>query len=492
MTPFAAALFVALCHGLSLFDEPAKPEQPATTADKSATAQPADAQPLPDGLARFNGMLVGRLTQRDVETGSFVVEVDAISRVWENSRAENPKALVGRRVRISGVFGKFLDVLVVTRIGETLEFECRHDGEKLVFPGELLRKVAPYAPEDYPVLPEDFRGFRGVVQAEVLKKDAESQELIVRIERVVRSIEGNAARNADSIEGKNLLLAGFWNRRELFASIKPGDRLETGLHHISRRSDHVSVADPVRRLESGQSGASPAGGRRMSEEKEKMREEGEPTASGSPGVSAGLPQQQRGFRGMLVGRLIDKDVERGTFTVEVDAVPRVWKNSRASEPRTLRGSKVAAGGVTGKLLDVLLLCKVGETLEFGARDDGGAQLTVVESLRKVSPVKPGDYPELPDGFRGFRGMLQGRVVRKDPEMLELTVEVTRVGELFGENRAEQPQTIIGQKVMLAGFWQRREAFQNAAVDAVIEFGAEHPQRQTDHLTVIESVRIVEQ
>ncbi|MGV2336555.1 MAG UNVERIFIED_CONTAM: hypothetical protein LVR18_21430 [Planctomycetaceae bacterium] len=45
--------------------------------------------------------------------------------------------------------------------------------------------------------------------------------------------------------------------------------------------------------------------------------------------------------------------------------------------------------------------------------------------------------------------------------------------------------------MLAGFWQRREAFQNAAVDTVIEFGAEHPNRQTDHLTVIESVRRVE-
>lgn len=477
MLPLCFVLLAATSFAIAAVDEPAKSTPPAAAAEKPGAGQPTDAQPLPDGLQRFNGMLVGRLMKRDVERGSFVVEVDAISRVWENSRAENPKALVGRRVEVTGVSGKFLDVLVVTRIGETLEFECQHNGEKLVFPGELLRKVAPYAPEDYPVLPEDFRGFRGVVQAEVLKKDAESQELIVRVDRVLRNTDGNAARNPASIEGKNLLLAGFWNRRELFAGIRTGERLEAGLNHISRRSDHVSIADPIRKLNAESGGSARSNGAKMSEEE--MQE------------TSKSPQGQRGFRGMLVGRLVEKDVERGTFSVEVDAVPRVWKNNQAASPRSLRGTTVAAGGVSGKLLDVLLLCKVGETLEFGARDDGGERLSVIELLRKVGPVKPGDYPELPDGFRGFRGMLQGRVISKDSEMLELIVEVTKVGELFGENRAEQPQTIVGQKLMLAGFWQRREAFQNTAVDTVIEFGAEHPNRQTDHLTVIESVRRME-
>ncbi|MFM8479408.1 MAG: hypothetical protein ACKOEO_26770, partial [Planctomycetaceae bacterium] len=271
MLVIAPAFLAATCYLLPPADESTRPAQSPNSAIKSSADQPTDAQPLPDGLQRFNGMLVGRLLKRDVETGSFVVEVDAISRVWENSRAENPGSLVGRRAEISGVSGKFLDVLVVTRIGETLEFECQHNGEKLVFPGELLRKVAPYAPEDYPVLPEDFRGFRGVVQAEVLKKDAEAQELIVRVERVVRPADGNAARNPASIEGKNLLLAGFWNRRELFAGIKPSERLEVGLHHISRRSNHVSIADPIRRLQAGSDKPAAGAGRRMSAEE--MREE---------------------------------------------------------------------------------------------------------------------------------------------------------------------------------------------------------------------------
>ena len=492
MLGIAAAFLATTCLALTPVDEPTTSPQSAARAVQPSIDPPTDAQPLPNGLQRFNGMLVGRLIKRDVERGSFVVEVDAISRVWENSRAENPGSLVGRRAEISGVFGKFLDVLVVTRIGETLEFECQHNGEKLVFPGELLRKVAPYAPEDYPVLPEDFRGFRGVVQAEVLKKDAESQELIVRVDRVVRPADGNTARNPASIEGKNLLLAGFWNRRELFAGIKPSERLEVGLQHISRRSDHVSIADPIRRLQAGSDKPAADAGRSMSAEEMREDQRRVAAAGADAGTAKGASRGQRGFRGMLVGRLVEKDVERGTFSVEVDAVPRVWKNNQASSPRSLRGSKVTAGGVSGKLLDVLLLCKTGETLEFGARDDGGPQLTVVEMLRKVAPVKPGDYPELPDGFRGFRGMLQGRVIKKDSETLELVVEVTAVGQTFAESQAKQPQAIIGQKVMLAGFWQRRDAFQNAAVETQIEFGAEHPNQQTDHLTVIESVRQLQQ
>ena len=113
---------------------------------------------MSSGVQRFNGMLVGRLVSKDVEKGTFVAKIDRVSRVWRNSKAENPKSVVGKTVLVDGVFGRFLDVLVVTRKGETLEFECKHDGDKLTFPGELLRRVAPYDASDYPELPEAFRG----------------------------------------------------------------------------------------------------------------------------------------------------------------------------------------------------------------------------------------------------------------------------------------------------------------------------------------------
>ena len=49
----------------------------------------------------------------------------------------------------------------------------------------------------------------------------------------------------------------------------------------------------------------------------------------------GLTPALRGFRGMLVGRLVEKDIERGTFTITVDAVPRVWNNNKAPNPKTI-------------------------------------------------------------------------------------------------------------------------------------------------------------
>ncbi len=52
-------------------------------------------------------------------------------------------------------------------------------------------------------------------------------------------------------------------------------------------------------------------------------------------------------------------------------------------------------------------------------------------------------------------------------------------------------TLVGQQIMLVGFWQRKDAFHAIRVGDVIEFGAEHPQRLSDHLSVIESVKKIE-
>jgi hypothetical protein len=85
---------------------------------------------------------------------------------------------------------------------------------------------------------------------------------------------------------------------------------------------------------------------------------------------------------MLVGRLEEKDIERGTFTLTVDAVPRVWNNNQSRQPKALIGKKVQAYGATGKMLDALVVTRIGETVEFGALHDGGSQIRVGEVLRK--------------------------------------------------------------------------------------------------------------
>ncbi len=456
----------ALC-GLTSFafaDEPSASTRPAQVPDAAELKTTPDE--LPSGVLNFNGMLVGRLAAKDVEKGSFVVAVDAVARVWRNSKAENPKSVVGKTVEVTGVFGRFLDVLVTTREGETLEFECKHDGNALVFPGELLRKVAAYDPADYPVLPEAFRGFRGSVIAEIKKKDPETFELIVQIEKVTDVSGDSGAKEPASIVGKQLMLAGFWNRKETYHDLKVGDRIEVGMRHVGRQSDHLMVDEFVRRA---------------SEAAIKRTSDSEPVAGNMTGGA-------RGFRGMLVGRLVEKDVERGTFTITVDAVPRVWKNNESSAPKAFIGKNVDAEGVHGKMLDALVVARIGETIEFGGLHDGGESLRVVEVLRKVEPVKPGDYPVLPDEFRGFSGMLVGRVVKKNEHLWELIVEIAAVENAFEKNRSRDSESIVGKPVMLGGFWNRKDAYHDISVGDRIRFGAEHPQKLSDHLSVIEGIR----
>lgn len=216
------------------------------TDKKKAAELKTTPDEIPAAMKEFNGMLVGRLAAKDIEKGTFVVLVQAVPRVWRNSKSENPKSIVGKTAKIHGVSGKFLDVLVVTRKGETVEFECQHDGDKLKFPGELLRRVAPYDPGDYPELPEAFRGFKGAVSAKIVKKDPETFEMIVKVEAILDVWDDSKAKKPKEIVGKSLLLAGFWNRKEQYHKMKVGSRIEVGMDHIAIRSDHVNAAARTR------------------------------------------------------------------------------------------------------------------------------------------------------------------------------------------------------------------------------------------------------
>ena len=420
---------------------------------------------LPVGARKFNGVLVGRLVKKDIEKGTFLINVDAVPRVWRNSRCENPKSLLGKNITVDGVMGKWLDVLLVVKEGETLEAEARHDGGNgLTFPGELLRKVAPFKPSDYPVLPEAFRGFNGAVTAKIVKKDKETFELIIEVESILDTWKQNRAKQPKSIVGKQMMLAGFWRRKETYHGLKVGQRIEVGLHHIGVRSDHVTVSEFVRTGKKGK---------------------GTPTTKSENGFPAGL----RGFNGMLAGRLVSKDVEKGTFVVSVDAVPRVWRNSRAKNPKSIVRRNVEVDGVSGKFLDVLLLVKKGETLEFEAKHDGGSRLTFPgELLRKIAPVKPGDYPEIPEDFRGFRGTLVGKIAKKDKLTKELTLKVTRV-DAGEESRARQAKAVVGKPLMIIGFWRQRDAFDTLKVGDMIRCDVRHIQLRSDHMTVSKFAKV---
>lgn len=445
----------------------------AIASDKTQTTQTPrpplakrTADALPESAERFNGMLVGRLVKKDVERGTFIINVDTVPRVWRNSKAKDPGSLVGKNISVDGVSGKWLDALLLVKEGETLECEARHDaGRGLTFPGELLRKVAPFQPEDYPILPEAFRGFNGAISGRIVKKSGELMEVILEVDRVLDTWKDNDAREAESIVGKRIMLGGFWQRKEAYHRLKVGDHIEVGVKHLGRQSNHVSVAEFVR--------------------------QGQPEGN-APSKSSDAAFPARGFMGALVGQLIEKDVEKGTLVLQVDAVPRVWKNNKAAHPKALIGQKVEIEGIANRLLDVLLTTQVGETLEVAARHDNGTRLTFPgELFRKVAPFKAEDYPVLPDSFRGFQGTVTAEILKKDQSMFGLIVKVTAVNRTFEKSGAKETNSIIGKNAILAGFWQRKELYGDLNVGDLIETGVRHDVSGTDVLSVFESVRRVE-
>ena len=467
-----AALAAFACFASTALCQESGPPKKATPR---AEIGRKTADPLPKSAARFNGMLVGRLVKKDVERGTFIVNVDAVPRVWRNSKAPSPKSLIGKNVEVDGVFGKWLDVLLLVKVGETLECEARHDGgQRLTFPGELLRKVAPFKPGDYPVLPEDVRGFSGAVAGRVVTKNPDLLEIIVEVDRVLAISKNNSAKRPEGLVGQRVMLGGFWQRKDAYHGLKVNDRIEVGLQHIGRQSDHLSVREFVRK-------AKPA-----DKAPEKRPADRPPSTS-----TSGFPPALQGFMGSLVGRLVEKDVERGTLALQVDAVPRVWKRNKARAPKTLVGRTVRIEGVSNRLLDVLLTTRIGETLEVAARHDGGDRLTFPgELFRKVAPYKPEDYPVLPDAFRGFQGVLRGDIVKKDPTMHGLIVKVSAVERSFDKSRAADPDSIVGHNVILGGFWRRKDSFAQLKPGDRIEFGARHEVTVTDVLSVFEDLRKV--
>lgn len=447
--------------------QPKKQPQRATHTQKAPDK-------LPERAIGLGGVLIGRIVNKDVEAGSFVINVDAVPRVWKNSTAKNPKSLVGKNVEVDGLSGKWLDILLVSKEGETLEVAARHHGgNKMTFPGEMFRKVAPYKPENYPELPDGFRGFQGAVVATVVRKDPRMFELAIKVDHVIDTWKGNQAKKAVDIEGKQAMLVGFWRRKEIYNELKVGDRIEVGLQHVGQHTEMLTVAEFVRKAEKSTASLESHG---------KSAER-----ASTEGV---FPDGMLGFNGMLVGRLVKKDVEKGTFVVAVDAVSRVWRNSKAESPKSIVKKNVEINGVFGKWLDVLLLVKKGETLEFEARHDGEARLTFPgELLRKVSPYKAEDYPVLPEGFRGFQGEIAATIIKKDVETFELIVKVDRVIESADKSGAKNPTSIEGKPMMLAGFWQQQDAYHELKIGDRIQAGLKHIGRQSDHLSVSGAVRV---
>jgi hypothetical protein len=108
----------------------------------------------------------------------------------------------------------------------------------------------------------------------------------------------------------------------------------------------------------------------------------EPPAAKAP--ESTLPDGIRGFRGMVSGRLVEKDVEQGRLVLKVEKIERVWKNNTAKDPQSLVGKTITVDGVRGRFLDNLLAIKPEDRLEIEVYHARGEHLNFLgEWLKKV-------------------------------------------------------------------------------------------------------------
>ena len=88
---------------------------------------------LPDPAAFFAGMIQGKVVAK--HDGEIVVAVEKVTRVWRANKAENPKALEGKTVLVTGskedghyakLVARFIDKL---KTGEAVTLDVAHKGK---------------------------------------------------------------------------------------------------------------------------------------------------------------------------------------------------------------------------------------------------------------------------------------------------------------------------------------------------------------------------
>ncbi len=209
---------------------------PAPAEDKKTDSPPASAQgeKLPQGLHGFSGHLSGQLVSKDVEKGALVMKVQSLLHVWKNNKAPEPSLVVGRTVKVGGIHGKALDVLVVINPGDHLEIETKHlSGDDMLYLGEGMKKVAAPAEESAKAGGRDaLNGFRGMFVGELIAKDQEKGTLEVKITRISKLWKQNTAKNASSAVGQTWKINGVSGKwLDALLTLNVGDQVEVEAFH---------------------------------------------------------------------------------------------------------------------------------------------------------------------------------------------------------------------------------------------------------------------
>jgi len=198
---------------------------------------------------------------------------------------------------------------------------------------------------------------------------------------------------------------------------------------------------------------------------------------GGKGKNAkGGGKRRPNFYSIVIGRLKSKDIELGEFTMEVDYATLNRYTSKWIKDEII-GKTVKVSGVSGQFRDNLLLIKKGQTLKVRTAGYIPESKTLLFAhkfnvLERAVPFDPEAHGVPPKDFRGFEGVLQGKIIEVGG--YEVLMEIEKVMSTDKDSKAAAPNSIKGKRVRLAGFYpQYEKLFKELRPTDIIQIGARH-------------------
>ena len=200
------------------------------------------------GSFQFYSLVIGRLNSKDVELGELEIDVDYVI----SARPEVNSDLIGKRVKLVGVSGQFMDALLKIKRGETIKVRTGNFNPETGVLGfgykfHVLERTEPFKPGDFGIPPKEFRGFSGELTGKIV--EAVGYEVLLEVNES-NPADGSQAKDAASIVGKRIRIAGFFNQhRDAFADLSEGDKIRVSVTHRDAKSDAVDVTDKLETVE---------------------------------------------------------------------------------------------------------------------------------------------------------------------------------------------------------------------------------------------------
>ncbi len=178
----------------------------------------------------------------------------------------------------------------------------------------------------------------------------------------------------------------------------------------------------------------------------------------------GIPDELKGFLGMMRGKLVKKG--DASLVFRVDQIGKVWKDNKAENPQRAVGKTITLNlkripaHHRERIMKHYAGLRPGDQIELEASDRGDEVLSVTEWLRKAEgkneklgfgqtdPPERSEKPRkgIPAGLNGFQGMMRGKLVKKGDGLLVFRVD--KIMRLWKGNKAENPQGAVGQTITL--------------------------------------------